>query len=282
MSTRTLVILAAGRARRFGSLKPLAPVGVNGEAVIDMIASDAMVAGFTRFVVVVNPDTGPTIQEHIAQWWPRGLEVSFAVQEQALGTVSAVLSARDHLRGVESFAVSNADDLYGAEAFARLRASLGTSGPEHCVAGFELGSAVYGELPVSRGVCVINDGELVEIVERHQVQRQEDGSFIAQDGLIPDRLTEDTPVSMNLWGFRTSLLDAMEESFLAHDFERNGELQLSTFVGSLLGSGLETFCVVPANSTCLGVTHAQDLATVKELLLGQVRSGERPAEVFVR
>ena len=39
-----LVILAAGRARRYGGCKPLAPVGPRGEAVIDLVASDALAA----------------------------------------------------------------------------------------------------------------------------------------------------------------------------------------------------------------------------------------------
>jgi len=55
----SLVILAAGRARRYGGLKQLAPIGVHGEALIDLIASDAFAAGFERIVIVVNPDTGP-------------------------------------------------------------------------------------------------------------------------------------------------------------------------------------------------------------------------------
>ena len=41
-SPPTLVLLAAGRARRYGGCKPLAPVGLHGEAVIDLVASDAL------------------------------------------------------------------------------------------------------------------------------------------------------------------------------------------------------------------------------------------------
>ena len=53
-----LVVLAAGRARRYGGVKPLAPIGPDGEAVIDLLAGDALRAGFERIVLVVNPDTG--------------------------------------------------------------------------------------------------------------------------------------------------------------------------------------------------------------------------------
>ena len=46
-----LVILAAGRAKRYGGCKPLAPVGTHGEAVIDLVASDALDAGFSTIVL---------------------------------------------------------------------------------------------------------------------------------------------------------------------------------------------------------------------------------------
>jgi len=61
----SLVILAAGRARRFGGCKPLAPVGPHGEAVIDLVASDALAGGFSTIVLVLGPATGPAIRYHV-------------------------------------------------------------------------------------------------------------------------------------------------------------------------------------------------------------------------
>ena len=57
----TIVILAAGRAKRYGGCKPLAPVGPHGDAVVDLVASDALAAGFGRVVLVLGPGTGPAI-----------------------------------------------------------------------------------------------------------------------------------------------------------------------------------------------------------------------------
>ena len=61
MNSPALVILAAGRARRYGGTKQLAPIGMHGEAVIDLIGSDAFAAGFDDIVFVVNAETGPSI-----------------------------------------------------------------------------------------------------------------------------------------------------------------------------------------------------------------------------
>src|SRR5580693_2009218 len=92
-----LVILAAGRARRYGGVKPLAPVGPSGEAVIDLLASDALAAGFGSLVLVIGPSTGPAIRYHVEQGWPGAVDVRFAVQEAPLGTVDAALAAVPHL-----------------------------------------------------------------------------------------------------------------------------------------------------------------------------------------
>ena len=63
-SAPPLVVLAAGRARRYGGCKPLAPIGPHGEAVIDLVASDALAGGFGTVVLVLGPSTGPAIRYH--------------------------------------------------------------------------------------------------------------------------------------------------------------------------------------------------------------------------
>ena len=44
----TLVILAAGMGSRFGGLKQIAPLGPNGEFIIDYSVYDAIKAGFNK------------------------------------------------------------------------------------------------------------------------------------------------------------------------------------------------------------------------------------------
>src|ERR1700719_2565851 len=62
-----LVVLAAGMATRYGGCKPLAPLGLHGEAVIDLIAGDAVSAGFGAVVLVLGPQTGPAIRYHVGR-----------------------------------------------------------------------------------------------------------------------------------------------------------------------------------------------------------------------
>ena len=147
----TLVILAAGRARRYGGCKPLAPVGTHGEAVIDLVASDAVAAGFGTIVLVLGPSTGPAIRYHVEHTWPEAVDVRFATQSAPLGTVHAVLSASDHV-GDTPYGVGNADDIYGRAACAQLVTHLRAQADVNALVGYRLDDAVVGTSPVTRGI----------------------------------------------------------------------------------------------------------------------------------
>ena len=57
MSKATLVIMAAGIGSRFGGgIKQLAPVGPNGEIIMDYSIYDAIEAGFDKVVFVIRKD----------------------------------------------------------------------------------------------------------------------------------------------------------------------------------------------------------------------------------
>jgi hypothetical protein len=279
LSGPSLIILAAGRARRYGGVKQLAPIGKHGEGVIDLLASDAWASGFEDIVVVVNPETGPQIEQHVAARWPKEHKVSFAVQKNLRGTVEATLAAEDSLDLSRPFGISNADDLYGRAAFLLLGERLAAS-PNNCLVGFELDRALVGDLPVSRGTCIVEDGRLAEIVERRNVHATLEG-YDADDGLEPVSLSPLATVSMNLWGFQPSIIPLMHESLEHHDFEADPELQLSTFVGDVLDTTDLVFEVLPTRSRCIGITHAKDLPVAQLLVRLEIESGHRPEYAFI-
>lgn len=274
----TLVILAAGRARRYGGLKQLAPIGKHGEGVIDLLASDSISSGFDDIVVVVNRDTGPQIEEHVREHWPSDHRVSFAIQERPRGTVDAVLAAESFIDDATPFGVSNADDIYGLDALKKLSSHLVTS-PDCCLVGFELENSLVGDLPVSRGTCSVVEGRLVEIVERRNVHFTPDG-LAAEDGIEPHYLDPQSTVSMNLWGFQPSIWPLLHHSMDEHDFEKSAEVLLPVFVGELLHATSMRFDVLPTSSRCIGVTHAEDLPLAQFLVREEIKSGQRPEFAF--
>ena len=127
----TLVIMAAGIGSRFGEgIKQLAPVGANGEIIMDYSIYDAIRAGFKKVVFIIRKDIEKEFKEVIGDRISKVLDVSYAYQElenipkeysvpkdrkKPWGTGQAVLSIKGIVN--EPFAVINADDYYGTEGF---------------------------------------------------------------------------------------------------------------------------------------------------------------------
>lgn len=286
----TLVVLAAGRARRYGGCKPLAPVGPSGEPVIDILASDAMAAGFSTIILVVSPGTGPAIRYRVERCWPSDADVRFAVQQRPRGTVDAVLAAGSQLAEHAGFGVANADDVYGVDALATLREHLRGSLSESALVAFALRDSVVSDAPVTRALCSVRDGWLEGLVERRNVHPVAGGEFAVEDGLEPRRLGGGELVSVNLWGFAPQVRRALEATMAAAgDGAEQGELLLPDMVAGLVaGHGPEgseagaagRFRVRVARSRCIGVTHPRDLELVQAELARQVAAGDRPSALW--
>lgn len=277
-----LVVLAAGKAKRYGGeLKPLAAVGPNGETILDLLGSDAVGAGFARITIVVNPDSGDTIRDHVRSHWPDGVDVGFAVQRDARGTVDATLAALADLNGAPNFGVANADDLYGTRALAVLAEHLGDPAAGDALVAFQLERAVVGDSPVTRGVVRADaENRLVELDERRGVTRQHDGTFLTGDDRSPARLEGTTLVSMNLFAFTSSIVQEFEEAVAG----ATEEVLLPEVVGRLISRPQRprSFTVLPTDSRVVGVTHPDDLALVQADVRDQIERGERPPRVWAR
>ena len=132
MSQATLVIMAAGMGSRFGGgIKQLAPVGPNGEIIMDYSIYDAMEAGFDKVVFVIRKDLQEEFKKVIGNRIEKQVEVAYAYQElkdipeqyqdkfaerkKPWGTGQAILCCKEVVDS--PFLVINADDYYGKEAY---------------------------------------------------------------------------------------------------------------------------------------------------------------------
>jgi hypothetical protein len=285
-----LVMLAAGMAKRYGGCKPLAPLGIHGEAVIDLTTSDALEAGFGQVVLVLGPQSGPAIRYHVRRCWPAAVRVSDVEQTMPLGTAHALLCARRAV-GERPFGVVNADDVYGVEPLATLAGHLAAdTGGEHALVSFPLSDTIVTADPVTRGtVAAAGDGLLDSIVESRYVTRREDGRFEVGDGLEPGRLPATTPVSMNLWGFRSSIWPVLDKAVRAQHRgvgpdgtigtppASDDEVLLPEVIGQMVkGSGRgRSVRVLAGTGRCIGVTHADDLPVARIELAELVGRGLR-------
>ncbi|MGD0881949.1 MAG: NTP transferase domain-containing protein [Acidimicrobiales bacterium] len=293
----SLVVLAAGMARRYGGCKPLAPIGPQGEAVLDLLVSDAVRSGFGRIVLVLHPETGPAIRYHVEQCWPESVDVAYAEQRLPLGTVHAVLAAESAVSTGAAFGVCNADDVYGEMATGMLAQQLMSDTHEHVLVGFELRATIATPDPVTRGICSVGpDGLLTALDERRKVHADGDsGRFVSDDGKEPVKLDGGLPASVNLWGFQPGIWDflhtamdgsGLDEEALLAEVAAGGEVPkaevllpevISTMVADGVGLPVR---VLSTDAQLIGVTHAADIPVVSAELARQVAWGVRPANLW--
>ena len=297
----TLFVLAAGMGSRYGGLKQLDGLGPNGETIMDYSIYDAIKAGFGKIVfvirgsfekdfktVVINKfkdliDTEIVFQE--ISNVPEG-STYIAEREKPWGTNHAVLMGKDVIR--EPFAVINADDFYGQESFAILAdflRSVEGKQNEYCMVGYRVGNTLSESGAVSRGVCVVDENELLlNVVERTHIEEKGGKiNFIDENG---EEVTIDknTPVSMNMWGFTPDYFEYSEQYFKEFLAE-NGQMLKSEFyiplaVNNLIVEKKATCKVLDTPSKWFGVTYAEDRPQVVLKINELIRKGVYPERLF--
>jgi NDP-sugar pyrophosphorylase family protein len=303
MTQPTLVVMAAGIGSRYGGLKQIDPVGPNGEIIIDYSVYDALSAGFGKVVFILRREieaafregVGRRIESHLPTHYvfqglddlPEGVSVPSG-REKPWGTAHAVLCCRDVVDG--PFAVINADDFYGRSSFGaladHLRAAQDTPDAyDYCMVGYVLERTLTQHGHVTRGICSVDDeGNLEEIHERHKVKRLSDRVCYSEDDRTWIEIPEDSPVSMNMWGFTPSLFAELEARF--PDFLREAgddpkaEFLLPEVVSDLLAEGRARVRVLPTQERWFGVTYPQDKAWVKAGIRELIESGVYPSPLW--
>lgn len=287
----TLLVLAAGMGSRYGSLKQMDGVGPNGEAIIDYSVYDAVRAGFGKVVFVIRHSFEAEFKEVFnAERFGGKIAVEYVFQEldklpegfslpegrvKPWGTNHAVMMASEVIN--EPFAVINADDFYGREAYATMcdyLKTLADSRQKYCMVGYQVSKTLSENGTVSRGVCSVDtEGNLTGMVERTQIERV-NGTILFHDGGADEPLAEDTPVSMNLFGFTPDYFVYSEEyfrEFLKGNIENlKSEFFIPHMVNKLIGDGTSTMRVLRTASEWFGVTYKEDkpqlMANIERLI----------------
>lgn len=77
----TLVILAAGLGTRFGGTKQLAQIVGLDCTIMELSICDAMQAGISHLVLVINQNIKTEIENDVLPRLPKGLDVKLAIQD---------------------------------------------------------------------------------------------------------------------------------------------------------------------------------------------------------
>ena len=298
----TLLVLAAGMGSRYGSLKQMDGVGPNNEAIIDYSVYDAIRAGFGKVVFVIRHSFEKEFRELFSadrfggriavdivfqelDYLPDGLAVPEG-RVKPWGTNHAVMMAADAIH--EPFAVINADDFYGAEAYKTIGEylmQLGDSTNRYCMVAYDLNKTLSENGTVSRGVCGVDgEGNLSSMVERTQIERMPDGRIVFHDGGAAEELAEDTPVSMNLFGFTPDYF-AHSQAYVKTWYEANSgniksEFYIPTMVNKLIGDGTSSLRVLRSAAQWHGVTYKEDKPALMAAIERMIADGKYPRDLW--
>ena len=309
MKETALVIMAAGIGSRFGGgIKQLAPVGRNGEIIMDYSIHDAIEAGFNKIIFIIRKDIEDAFKEAIGDRIEKicdslGVEIAYAYQElgnlpegvelpadrtKPWGTGQAVLACKDVLH--EPFAVINADDYYGKEAFVKLHDFLEGYTPEkadeYCMAGFILKNTLSENGAVTRGVCETNAEEyLTAVHETSNIVKTADGAAVDNDG-EKTAIDPESYVSMNMWGLTPEFVQILDDGFKEF-FETMGdkdvlkaEYLLPIYIDELLQAGKVSVKVLDSHDKWFGVTYKEDKDYVVESFGKLIDAGVYAEDLF--
>ena len=297
----TLFVLAAGMGSRYGGLKQLDDLGPNGETIMDYSIFDAIRGGFGKLVFVIRKSFEEDFRKKIISKYENHIPVELVFQdlndlpegftcpegrEKPWGTNHAVLMGKKVIN--EPFAVINADDFYGRDSFAVLGKQLAAmegKKNDYCMVGYRVGNTLSESGSVARGVCETNaEGYLTGVVERTAIERIDGEIQFMDENGQKVVLEENTPVSMNMWGFTPDYFEHSEASFIAFLKENiskpKSEFFIPLTVNELITSHTATVKVLDTTSKWFGVTYAADRQSVVDKIQALVDAGEYPAKLF--
>lgn len=292
MKELTLVVLAAGMGKRFGTrIKQLEPLGPNGELLIDYSVHDAVRSGFTKVLFIIRHDIDELFRSTIGARVEKLIKTEYVYQtadfipvrkgeftrEKPWGTAQALWCCKDVLK--EDFAVINADDFYGAEAFDSLSEYFKAPKTDGCSVDFLLKNTLSDNGTVNRGVCKTDSENcLTSVEETRQISRGADGvirgNYRGEERILQD----DDKVSMSMWGFKASFMDILEKRLaeficgLSSD-ETKAELTIADVVNDEIKGKTFKVADILTSSHWFGITYESDTPKAKEILLDYVNRG---------
>lgn len=296
----TLVILAAGMASRYGSLKQVQGFGPSGETIMEYSIYDAIQAGFGKVVFIIREEFHEMFEENFGKKLAGKIKVDYVFQAltsftenrnvpaertKPWGTAHAVLCCKGKVN--EPFAVINADDFYGKDGFVKAYNFLVQQAGEnnYAIIGYELKKTLSDNGSVSRGVCNVDtNGNLIDINERTKIYRNEQNIITYEDENGLHEVSEDASVSMNFFAFHENFIHQCESYFGEFlDAEINnlkGEFFIPLVVDKVVKSGAGKVQVIPTSAQWFGVTYKEDAPSVQASIDALVADGSYPTNLW--
>ena len=222
-------------------VKAMIPIG---RPFLDYVLSALADAGIRTICLVVGPEHS-SIRDYYGSLALRRIQIEFAIQESAIGTANALLSARE-FAGDAPFLSLNSDNYYPVEVFKALR-TLGEPG-----------------LPVFERQSLLQQSNIVEErLRAYALLRIGKSGYLEEIVEKPDALPESSAhepvfISMNCWRFDSAIFRACEQV----PRSARGEFELPEAVQyGIANLGLR-LKAVPFCAGVLDLSRRSDIASV--------------------
>lgn len=273
----TLIIMAAGMASRYGSLKQIEKLGPQGQTIMDYSVHDAIEARFGKILFIIRKSIEKEFTENIISKYKDKIDVDYVFQEveslpegipyssertKPWGTGHAVLMAAEKIK--TPFAVINSDDFYGRNAFIAAMNHINKGDPEtYGIIGYPINKTLSDHGAITRAICETDENNYLEdITERTHIQAIDNNTFYKDEFEIWQAIDNNATVSMNFWVFYPSFFQhlkiAFDEFIQANSFNLKAEILIPTVIKSLIKESQVRVRVYNVDSQWFGVTYPED------------------------
>ena len=268
---------------------------------MDYSIYDAIHSGFGKVVFIIRKDFEQDFREKVLSKYEGHIPVEVVFQSidklpegftcptertKPWGPAHAVIMAADVIK--EPFAVINSDDFYGRNSFEVLAKELQKPRDgkgDYCMVGFRIGNTMTENGGVNRGICRTENGLLSSVIECKDIAYNEQHCIVYKDEENAEHtLDENTPVSMNMWGFTPDYFDLAIREFKSFLLEKidipKSEQVIPDVADAIIKSGEATIKVLDTESKWFGVTYAEDRLTVVNKLIELHKNKVYPEKLF--
>lgn len=290
----TLLLMAAGSGSRYGKLKQFDDLGPKGEFLMEFAIYDAIQNNFEQIVVITKKENVSFLEEHLKERLPKNITLSVLAQEltdlpegttfegerkKPWGTAHAVWTARDVING--PFVVINADDYYGQSVYKKAADFIQSNNEAYALMGYTLKDTLSEHGSVSRGICKVDNDDLVSVNERLKLVQKGDKIVDEDTGL---EFTGEEQASMNFWVCRPSIFDKItnELKVFINDEDKvaNSELYLPFMIQEMLQANEVKVKCIPSGGEWFGVTYASDKEKAVASLKNKTEKGLYPTPLW--
>ena len=244
-----LIILAAGKSKRFGRPKQLEEI-YNNNTIIDYNIKNAAKCQINDIIIVTNKELENKMKEKYSM---KAKLYTSNFKNKTIGNLYTLYSVLDKING--DFIVINADDYYEKSVFEKAKKFLEKRNENIAVIAYKLKNVLTSNGSVNRGIIKKNRKCLSYIKETVGIEKINDNIKDIDENI----LSKNTLVSMGFYMFREQIKkdikEYVEEAIENKEYLK-GELRLTEFISSVKTK--YKVKVIKTSAKWTGITFEED------------------------